>query len=369
MKKYPTMLLFSIPSTLTTGHFNEYFIKNTHRTFIFLIPLTNQKPVVQLWHFVNGKKIKEQSFYVYKGTNILLRYVFFYFYYLYTVLFILPKKTVIFTTTPQYCLLSGMFRHFRHIEVMYHVGDYYANPTGSMRLFSYLTFYYNKHLPYVIYCSPLIKKIYQTGKRAKNGNRDYWVFGIKQQQLKKSVQENLLGYIGVLREGQGLSIILDALAKNSLLRLEIIGDGSLLPSLKREVVAKGMKKRVHFWGLVQDDAKIKRIVARWSIGLAPYDPQTTNMTYYGEPSKVKFYLEYQLPVIMTKITHLYKEIEKYHAGITMEYTTDSLLRAIALVQKRYPQIYKGVLQLSQQYEYNHLYNQSFKFLTTIFSDV
>lgn len=368
MNTYPTIMLFSIPSTLTTGHFNEHFIQNSPCAFIFLIPLTNQQPCVKLLHYVKGKKVKEQSFFIYKGNTILLRYLFFYLYYLYTVFFILPNKTVIFTTTPQYCMLSGLFRRLKHIEIIYHVGDYYANATGIMKLFSYLTFYYNKHLPYVVYCSAAVKKIYHTHIKAINGNRDYWVFGIKKQKLHRKVKKNLLGYIGVLREGQGLPIILDALIKNPSLSLEIIGDGSMLSALKKDVQKKGLSKRVHFFGLVQSESKVREIVSCWEMGLAPYDPSTANMTYYSEPSKIKFYLEHQLPIVMTKITHMYTQIEKYEAGVTIAYNTSDLLTAIVKIQKKYTRMIRGVERLAQEYEYNALYNRSFKFLTTIFKE-
>ena len=363
--KYGNILLFSIPSTLSTGHFNDYFIANSENLYLYLLPLSTQKPVVKLLHFHQGKKKSVRSFFLYRGNNKIIRYIFFYLYYIYILIRILPNKTIVFATTPQYCFLSGLFNLLKSIKIVYHVGDYYPHSKGFMKMYQALIHYYNARMKYVTYCSPLLESLLRTGKEKRDGNRDFWVFGIEKKKIKKAAQQNLLGYIGVLRNGQGIELIFKALRQDSTIKLEIMGDGPLLPTLKNEVKKEKLTNRVKFLGLINNKELIRTIVSRWQIGLAPYNPSLLNMTYYGDPSKVKFYIEYQLPVIMTKITYLHKEIEMYHAGVTIDYSSSSLLEAIKKIQKNYDYFLEGTYQLIDHYEYNSLYDHKFKFFRSI----
>lgn len=367
--KYNNILLFTIPSTLHTGHFNQYFIENSNNLYLYIMPLSTQKLEIKLQHFQKGKKISEKKYFWYKGSNRLLRYIFLYVYYLVIVFGVLPRKTIVFATIPIFCFMSNLFDKVKSVKVVYHVGDYYHNPKGIMRIFNYLSRYYNRKLKYVIYPSPIIEKMYRLNKfkeTKKDGNRNYWIFGIKKQSVTKKTEQNLLGYIGVLRQGQGVDIIFEALQKNKKLKLEIIGDGPLLLSLKEEAKKYGIASRVNFLGLINDENKILSIVNKWQIGLAPYDPRLSNMTFYAEPSKIKFYLEYRLPVIMTKITYMAKELEKYHGGICIDYNSSSIQKAIKKIQANYDYFVSGVDKLTNDYEYCALYDRQFKFLETIF---
>lgn len=366
--RYNNILLFTIPSTLHTGHFNQYFIGNSNNLYLYIMPLSTQKPEVKLLHFQKGNQISEKTFCWYRGSNPLIRYFFFYIYYLIIVFTILPRQTIVFSTIPLFCFMNKLIDKLRAIKIVYHIGDYYPNPRGVMAIFSYLTHFYNKSLKYVVYASPVIKKIYYLDRfrsEQKDGNRNYWIFGIKKQVVIKNIKPNLLGYVGVLRPGQGLDIIFDVLKKNIGYKLEIIGDGPSLSILKEQVKTMGLMSKVKFYGLVNDEKQIKSIVSRWQIGLAPYDPSISNMTLYSEPSKVKFYLEYRLPVIMTKITYLHKEIEKYKAGLTIDFNSKSLSSAIFHIQKNYSLFLSGVDKFILKYEYKKLYDQQFMFFRNI----
>jgi glycosyltransferase involved in cell wall biosynthesis len=237
---------------------------------------------------------------------------------------------------------------------------------GLMGIYQRLVHHYNGHLKYVVYASPKLKSILLTNEPVKEGNRNFWIYGLMKRHIIKRPQENLLGYIGVLRKGQGLEIVFESLKSNPLLNLEIIGEGPALADLKRTVSALDLQKRVTFYGLVQQEDVIVNIVKRWQIGLAPYDPSKQNMTYYTEPSKIKFYLEYRLPIIMTKITYIAKVLEKYQAGVCIDYTSTSLNEAIVKIQRNYGRYTAGVDKLIDIYEYHSLYDKQFKFFEHIF---
>lgn len=364
--RYRNILLFTIPSTLKTGHFNDYFIERSENLYLYHLPLAHQPGIVTVTHYHRGHKQKKYSFGLYKGTNTFLRYIFFYVYYTYIVLTILPKKTIVMSTIPLFCLLSGLIDRIKQVRIVYHIGDYYPNPKGIMRVFDFLTHYYNRHLKYVVYCSPIIKKIYYDRIIKDYNARIYWGYGIKKRIIVKKIEPNLLGYVGVLREGQGIrKLIFEALKNNKQLRLEIIGDGSLLPDLKKDVIASGLKNQVIFWGLVNDNTKLLSIIKRWEIGLSTNEPSTNNVTYYGEPSKIKFYIEYGLPIIMTKITYMQNVITDSHAGRLIDFTVPNLLEAINTIQSNYELYVSGVKMLSKKYEYVSYYDNKFAFFNTV----
>lgn len=364
--RYDNLFIFSISSTLSTGHFNQYFIDNCQNLYLFLMPLSNQESPVKLFHYEKSRLIEEKEFYLHKNKKGFLRFLFFYLYYLYTVFFILPKKTLIFATAPQYCMLSSLFDFFKQIKVVYHVGDYYPKSKGLVKIYQFFIHYYNDHMKYVVYCSPLLEKLLRKNKPQREGNREHWVFGIETKSFKKNTENNLLGYIGVLRPGQGIDIIFGALKENKRLKLEVIGDGPWISHLKDEVQKLNLRKQVEFLGLIQNNQEVLRIVSRWQIGLAPYEPNTSNMTYFGDPSKVKFYLEYKLPVIITKITYMAEELRKYNAGVCINYDSKSLIEAINKIQMDYNKFLKGTEQLASKYEYKSYYENKFKFFNKIF---
>lgn len=365
--KYNNILLFTIPSTLHTGHFNQYFIENSNNLYLYIMPLSTQKPEIKLQHFQKGKKISEKRYFWYKGSNRLLRYIFLYIYYLAIVFNILPRKTIVFATIPLFCFMSNFFDKIKSIKIVYFIGDYYPkSKEGLMKLYQALIHYYNKRLKYVVYCSPIIESILRTNKQKVDGNRNCLVYGLTKKNIVKKTQNNLLGFIGVLRKGQGLEIVFEYLKKNSQFKLEIIGEGPALSNLKETVNVLELNNRVKFYGFVQKEKKIINIVKKWQIGLAPYDPSPFNMTYYADPSKVKFYLEYKLPVIMTKITYMANELQKYHGGVCIDYNYISLKQAIKKIQKNYDYFLTGVNKLINVYGYDALYDKQFKFFRTIF---
>jgi len=360
--KYDNLFLFAIPSTLSTGHFNQYFIENSKNIYLFLMPLSIQKPLVTLTHYNNGKKIEEKIFFSYKGNNKFLRFLFIYLYYIYSVLFIIPRDTFIFATTPQYCFFSNIFKILKNIKIVYQINDYYPNQKGLMRIYQHLVHYFSKHLRYVIYNSPAIKNKLYCKNISKGFIRETCGWGIENKIISKEIKMNILGFVGVVREGQGIELIFEVLKNNKDLKLEIIGDGPYLGSLKLLALKLKIDGRVRFWGLVKSEGKIQKIVKHWAIGIAPYNPDTNNMSFYGEPSKTKFYLEYKIPVIMTKITYMKDELLKYHAGEIIDYNQKSLLTKISKILNDYHSYIKGVNMLVSKYEYKSLYNNKFRFL-------
>ncbi len=365
--KYSTICLILLETTRQTGNLEEYFIKNTNHLYLYIFPTSFIEKRAFLVYYENGEKKYEHFFFWYKGKQKLLKIIFYYLYYSYIAFFILPKKTITITYQPLFCIFSGIYRLLKRIETVFCVGDYFAVRKDIItNVYHYLTLHYTRELPYVLFPSYKFKEIYLPRRKNLTQHRSMLLYGIKKIQIKNDREKNLLGYIGQLRPGQGVELLFQVLKNNPKLHLDIIGSGILLEKLKQKATEMQINEYVTFYGFL-DENSMEDIVKRWEIAVAPYDPNPENMTFYAEPSKVKLYLQYHLPVIMTSITYMSDEIKKYKGGVVVTYDVSSILRAIETIQKSYSSYKKGVEQLIDKYEYNTYYDKHFKFLSTLFA--
>lgn len=365
---YDNIFLVLLEITRNTGNLEEYFIKRTKRFYLYLFPLTYVEKESRLIYYENGKKIYEKTFFWYRGRNKILKTAFYYIYHCYIVLFIIPSHTVIITYQVLFCLFNKIFNLIKKSIYVFCVGDYFPERTNiSSKLYHWLVSFYNNRLDYILYPSEKLREAYTTNNQSSLKYRDIIPYGIKKLQFKKNPIKNLLGYVGNLRPGQGIELIFEVLHKNKDLELEIIGSksSSMMQQLTKLTKKLAIEKRVKFLGFLPNEKDIIAVVKRWQMGLAPYYPDPKNLSFYAEPSKIKFYLQYKLPVIMTKITSLYVELEKFNAGISIDYSNKLLIQAIRKIQKNSNVFLTGVDKLIDIYEYNDLYDKKFKFVRNI----
>lgn len=172
-------------------------------------------------------------------------------------------------------------------------------------------------------------------------------------------------FLGVVKESQGLEIFLHAYAKikNRIgpVELHVVGSGPKKEYLQKQSSRLGI--RATFYGYVKKESEINDIISHCHIGLAPYVPGESNVSYYTDPSKIKMYLSLGLPVVTTNICLLAEELTKARAGVVFNYgNTDSFVRAVERVFTNHSQYRKGALRLAQQYDYRSLYKEIFESL-------
>jgi glycosyltransferase involved in cell wall biosynthesis len=170
-----------------------------------------------------------------------------------------------------------------------------------------------------------------------------------------------LVFIGVLKKSQGFDLFLDTMPiiikKFPNIQVNVIGSGP-----DKDYFIRKSKKltSIHYFGFLPDENKISSIMKQSHIGIAPYIPEESNVSIYGDPSKIKMYLEYGLPVITTDIFAFSEEISKYHAGIVMKlYKPEVLLKSLTSIIKRYDYYKNNAKILAKKYEYNQLYDHFF----------
>jgi glycosyltransferase involved in cell wall biosynthesis len=113
--------------------------------------------------------------------------------------------------------------------------------------------------------------------------------------------------------------------------LLIVGDGDVVPELKKYVETNHLVERVKFIGK-KPYTEMMQYTALSDVGLTLDKPSNLNYRF-SLPNKVFDYLHATTPVICTELPEVAGLIRKYDAGIVLsELTTDKLITAIQFLQ-------------------------------------
>ena len=148
----------------------------------------------------------------------------------------------------------------------------------------------------------------------------------------KIINRFRLVFMGHLIPNKGVDLIFlslpEIVKKYPKSSLTIIGTGPEEKKLKKMVKDLGIEKKVTFTGYVKEYKYVERMIARCGIAVAPYVPDPNSFTFFSDVGKVKIYLACGLPVLITDVPEIAKDIEKNKAGLIFEYNKDSLSKAI-----------------------------------------
>lgn len=364
MKKYKSVCYAIYENLKNIGNFKEYLINNSEISIFYHYPHGYSKTSSYVEIYQNGKLLKTHTFYRYEGESNSLKLVFYYIYFQYVLFRFVPKKSFVIVDLPMFCVLNSVTRIFKQLKFVYWIGDFYPKNDGFMKIYNKLAAYYNRKLESVWYVSPPVKEIYEKmlDFKAKNRVRILVNLGTKQKFhsfRSKPRSPLIIGFIGVIREQQGLEFIFSYLQKYDNAILEIIGAGYKLDYYKNLARKMRIAGKVKFYGYVEN---MDTITSKWDVGVALYENSSSNVSLYCEPVKIKNYLEFGLPVITTKTTYLVEELEKERAGIGVDETVESLEFALKRIRSNYPEYRKGVMKMLNRYEYVNHYDKILKFM-------
>lgn len=175
--------------------------------------------------------------------------------------------------------------------------------------------------------------------------------------------ETIIGHMGMLKWGQGLDLLFDALPelrkKIPNLKVEIIGSGP--DEMRYRKRAKKFGSLVIFYGYVQSDDDVDKLIRSWKVGIATYIPDKSSEHYWTDPSKIKAYINQGVPVITTTVPEFAKEIKKYNAGLVVDYyNKQAFVDAIVKLMKQKRHYAEGAIKLAEKYRYKKIYPQLFK---------
>lgn len=163
-----------------------------------------------------------------------------------------------------------------------------------------------------------------------------WYERIKRLNFDK-IQKHTLVFMGHILEKSGVQLVLKAIPDivNEIkdFKFVIIGSGEYEERLKEITKNLNIEKYVDFKGYVDDHKDLENMLAKCACGVAIYYKEADTFTYYTDPSKVKVYLATGLPVIITDVPYIAREIEGAKCGVIVEYKKEDLVNAIVSLLK------------------------------------
>jgi|WetSurMetagenome_2_1015567.scaffolds.fasta_scaffold57058_1 glycosyltransferase involved in cell wall biosynthesis len=366
--RYKNILLVNAEPVKNFGNIKYYLIKNTDNliTFHYSPGYSNQYSYFE--KYSKGKLEYRRELNIYKGSNNLIKYIFYYIYYNYIIFKFLNRNAYIVNlSNPLFCIFNFFPKLIRNVQLVLIIGDYFPANSFLMKIYDLLVDYYNRSLKYVLYLSPPIQKVYSGKYNIKSKTdkiRKLVTLGIKMSYKhnrlsKVGGRDFALGFIGIIREQQGLDLAFEFLKINNDCRLEIIGKGYRMEYYQKLAKKLNIANKVKFYGFVD---KPEDIFSKWDAGIALYENKVSNLSRYCEPTKIKDYLSYGLPVITTSTTYFHKEIEHYKAGLVIKENVASLRKAVDEIKNNYSEYVSGVDKIVSDYEYSKWYEKRFEFL-------
>lgn len=189
---------------------------------------------------------------------------------------------------------------------------------------------------------------------------------IRLQPLEKVDRYHLV-FVGTLFEKQGLQLAIKTLPsilkKFPKIHLTIIGMGKHEKNLKKLVRKHKLTKVITFKGFIEDHREVETLLTKAGIGLAPYKSESSSITYYADPGKIKLYLGCGLPVITTNVPAISKTLEKKDAGIVIDYKESEFYKAVEQLlanKENYASYRKAAIKLSLRYDVEKILRKAIK---------
>ncbi|KHK01468.1 glycosyltransferase [Desulfovibrio sp. TomC] len=178
--------------------------------------------------------------------------------------------------------------------------------------------------------------------------------------------------LGALSPSKGVDLVIEAwpalLARFPHLRLHVIGktpnnaieDGVVYAPFEARLRALGPSVILH--GVMNHDAVLDTLPA-FDISLALYRPTDNNLSRWADPSRVKDYLACGLPVVITDVPEIAKDVAALHAGVVAGYTVDDVAAAIAAMVEdpdRWRAMRQAAVDSMQRYRWSAIFDASFE---------
>jgi glycosyltransferase involved in cell wall biosynthesis len=149
--------------------------------------------------------------------------------------------------------------------------------------------------------------------------------------LASEIDRNRLVFVSHLTRSKGGELLISAMKdlqeRGIDAKLDIIGTGPFEWHLRELVERANLADRIEFRGLMKHD-ELLGYLSKCGIAVAPYMDDPDSITYLADPTKPKEYLACGLPVIITRVPWIAREIERREMGIAIKYDKQELVDAI-----------------------------------------
>lgn len=179
------------------------------------------------------------------------------------------------------------------------------------------------------------------------------------------IDRNMVVYLGVLAEKCGVPLILDAfpeiVRRHPLAKFVVVGGGPLENELRARGAALGLVDRIEFAGRISDDM-VERTLCKCAVGIAPYlaDPDSTKK--FTDVTKPRMYMTCGLPVVITGVPPIAKEIADNRAGIVIQYDKEELADAVVRIlqdEQLLKEFRENAVKLASKYGWVDIFSRAF----------
>ena len=182
----------------------------------------------------------------------------------------------------------------------------------------------------------------------------------------KTCDRKRVVYLGdvVRNKGAELFVPLALELKKSIpdFRFTIIGGGKDVQALREEVRSAGLAEQVEVCGFVENMDDALGRLAGAGVAIAPYYPSdANNFTFYSDPGKIKVYLGCGLPIVLTDVPPIAKDLARMGAGRLARYDAADFARTVAAVlnDADYPKIRENARTLGEQCAWPRIFTSAF----------
>ena len=135
------------------------------------------------------------------------------------------------------------------------------------------------------------------------------------------INKRQIVFMGSMLEKQGVQFVIKALPKVLEkipdIRFVVIGDGIYLPQLRKLADELQLDGSIEFTGFMESHEEVEKILVDSALAIAIYEEGNpkTNFTYYTDQGKIKNYLGCGLPILLSNVPPISREIEDNRCGI------------------------------------------------------
>jgi|GEM_PF-6639837 len=138
-------------------------------------------------------------------------------------------------------------------------------------------------------------------------------------------------YCGVVSCYHMLDLVFDVIAdlRKDIpdVKLNLIGSGPDLEYFEQVCRQKKLGASIKFWGYMAEDKKFADLMAENSLGIALYRDEE-NFMKYTEPAKVKYYLNFGVPALVSKVPRIALELDRKKVAFAVDNEKDEIVGVI-----------------------------------------
>lgn len=271
-------------------------------------------------------------------------------------------RTLVVCGHPVVCFGMGISRLLLGLRYSYLIGDYFPPTSFVLRAFERLKKFYHDRADMAYYLTDAINRKLNGGVARNDACHRTVMWGLrpfKDCQLPRTGSRRIL-FVGLVREGQGVDRVLEFLSEHEDYSLALVGVAAngYDREVRRMIDAYGLHDRVCFENRFHPEDELREIAKTCFCGVALYHVAPSNFTHYADPGKVKAYMEFGLPVVMSRISDIVPFIERFKAGKVVD-SADELPAAFGDIKAHAEDYAKGVAAFNAFFDYESYYSEGY----------